>query len=280
MAIGTAAAIGAGIASAAGAVAGAIPKGGSSGPGNMGQPGQLEQQGINVQNDTLKQLQELLSKGASIDDVAKFTNQLRQARETGLVPQQADIQQANQYAAGIYAPQQAALQQSFQEQRLMANQQAARMGRDINDPTLQGTFGVGLAKQQQQLNAQQFGFGTQTAMDIAKSKLGFGEMLSNQASQNRQLLFGLGNTIANQGFQQRLAMSGQQQSQGGGFGGFLEGGLAGFGAAAKMYNPNSLLTPRIGQQFSDPQLDAPYQQQPNHGGNDINSFWNKILGKA
>lgn len=218
--------------SAAGAIAGAIPK--QSGTGPLSGAGPLESMGTNAQASAFGDLQSFLKSGPGQQDIADYTKLLQQARDTGIYPTETMINKAQNQAGSIFAPQQTALNQNFQQQRYTANQQALRAGRDINDPSVVGMLGRSQALQQQQLNSQQGAYATQLANQQAQGQLDIAGMLANQAFSNRQALFGMGNQLATQGWQQRFNEA--PKYSGGGAGEALSGGLAGFGAGAKAYS--------------------------------------------
>lgn len=235
MAIGTTAAIIGGV-SALGAIAGAaggnrpdFEMGGQGALGTQGQNlynqggstfgsgGSYAQQGLNTQASAFGQYGGLndfsASRGASMD----LASLLGQYQQSGGVPSQQDQQAAAGYANNQFAQQRVNLQQTFDQQMIDANRQAALSGRGGNDPILRAKLGQEQMRQTAGIDAAQQGFAGQYANQISQQRLGYAEGRTNVLTsmdslnaQNRQQaysnMFGLGG--------QQLAYGGQQQQMG------------------------------------------------------------------
>ena len=184
----------------------------------LSQMGSLERLGANLTEEELKQLKDLVSKGAGSQDVTNSLNSqrdlatlLQSYSQGGFLPTAQDTSTAQQYAKDIFAPQQTSLNQLFASQQTDANRQAAMLGRDINDPILRNKLAQSQANEQGILIAQQTALSAQTAQNMPLQRLGFAsdlanvnQSLANQAFQNRQTLLNLGNTVQQQGQNFRL----------------------------------------------------------------------------
>lgn len=248
--IGTATAIGLGLAatSAAGAVAGAIPKS-STQTVDAGQATDRERQGLGLQDRSAKELEGLTAVGpgerdvtASLGATRDLAGMLDEYTKSGGLPGQNDISAASGFAGSIFDPQRTALKQSFVEQTTEANRQAALLGRSVDDPILQAKLRTGMMNQEAKLNSEQGAFGSQLALSLPGQRLGLAgqraDILSNLASQafsNRSALLALGSGIAGAERQFRLNTATRKSETGGGLGGALEGGLAGFGTGMKLF---------------------------------------------
>lgn len=160
-------------------------------------------------------------------------------------PTDADLSQGNDLARRLFAGQQTSLNQSFTDQTNAANQQAALMGRSINDPILQAKLRTQQMRLQDVLAANQGGFAAQYAMEQPGQRLGFAQAragvlggLASQALANKQALASLGESLQTNERNWRLQTAShwgnQSQDSGGGLGGFLKGALAGAGAGASI----------------------------------------------
>jgi hypothetical protein len=157
-------------------------------------------------------------------------------------PDAGDIQRGNSIADNMFRSQQLALNNMFQDQSVQANRQAALMGRSMNDPILAAKLAQEQTRQQGMLDAQKGAFGMNYAMNNRMELLGQRANvlggLASQALANRQNLAAMGEGIMNNERQFRLATAThygtQEQSSGGGLGGFLTGAIAGAGAGAKI----------------------------------------------
>lgn len=205
--------------------------------------GQLSGSGQAAQgyiDDLLKQQYGMLGAGPGQQDVgAAYQSSLdlaklfQQYAQTGGLPNQQQTQYAQGVAQNLFAGQQAALNNSFLQQRTDANRSAAVAGRGPNDPVLMAKLAQAQAQQQQVLSGQQRGVAQDLALSLPGQQLGY-------AVQGNQLMQGL----ASQAFANRAAILGQGQhivdterartgtvdySKGGGFGGAIGGLVQGMG---------------------------------------------------
>lgn len=197
--------------------------------------------------DILKQyqgLQGLVGKGpgesdvtAGLDSTRGLANMLEQYRNTGGLPDQSDMQTARGYTNDIFAAQQTALNQGFEDQNIQANRLAAQLGRPVNDPILRAKLAQDQIRQQQLLESQKTGFTAQYAQNLPMQRLGFaGQLadvrnsLASQAMSNRQALLGMGQSIQTNERNFRLAQSNRWAtgSQTGESGGGVKGAIGGF----------------------------------------------------
>jgi hypothetical protein len=205
--------------------------------------------------DTMSALgnyQNLTSYGAGASQVSgalssqtNLANMYNQYAQSGGLPNQQQIGQANQYAQNIFAPQQTALQQSFIGAQANEQQQAGILGRSVADPVLQAKLQLGYMQQQQQLSAQQGSFANQMALQLPQNQLAYAtqgnqlqQQLAGQAFQNQYNMAGLGQGIlqSQQGYQ--LSSSGHygnlSSQSGGGLAGALSGAMSGFSGGANL----------------------------------------------
>lgn len=158
-----------------------------------------------------------------------------------ILPSQQDISSSNQFAQNIFAPQQTALNQLFQDQVTQSNRNAARMGRSINDPILANKLAQEQARQTALLQANQGSYASQLALQLPSQRLNNAmnranalQGLSTQALNNRLQILGLGQQLGQAERNFRLQTSQQYgnntQTSGGGLGGAIAGGLGGAGA--------------------------------------------------
>jgi hypothetical protein len=104
----------------------------------------------------------------------------------------------------LFGARRTALGQSFEDQLMQSNRQAALMGRAQNDPILKAKLAQEQIRQQAMLDAEQGGLATQLAMQLPGQRLGFAQQrsqilggLATQAMANRQALAALGSGIMN-----------------------------------------------------------------------------------
>lgn len=216
-----------------------------------------------------RDLQSLLQAGPGQAEVAAglgaqqdFASRIQQVLNQGGV----DIAGGQQFAQQIFAPQQVAMQQAFQDQEIQANRLAARLGRPGTDPILRNKLAQEQTRQQAALQAQQGAFAAQQAREIPRMQLGYAEALAgvrsglaSQAFQNRQALMQMGQQLTASERQYRMGTATttnqQQQSSGGGLGGAIAGGLAGIGAAPQFAQLGSMFGSWFGgggQQMAQP----------------------------
>ncbi len=170
---------------------------------------------------------------------------LQQLSQTGGLPGQQDISAARGLAADIFAPEQQAIRAGFGEQQQRTAQLAAQLGRPVNDPILQARLAQEQTRQLGALGARQTAFSAEQAQRLPLQRLGFaGQLadvrsgLASQALANRQTLLGMGQQLQQAERQFRLGtgtrFSTAEQQSGGGLGGAISGGLAGFGQFASV----------------------------------------------
>jgi hypothetical protein len=247
---------------------------------NQGQ-GELAEMGQGVQRDQLQGLMQLLTQGGQAQaqgDVQgarqESMNLIDMLRNAMGGPSQQNTAQAQRFSQSIFAPQEQALQQQFKQSETDTSRLAARLGRPVNDPILRAKLAESQGNAAAQLQAQKGAFTAQNAMgfqqqglDLQSQIAGIRGGLATQALQNRQALFGLGQSLVNQERNFRLATAGQttmgQTTQQGGLmdaigagaaiGGTLMGmpsfgggasaaGTAGAGSVASM-GPNRMIKP-------------------------------------
>ncbi len=222
---------------------------------NLAAESDLEKQAREAQGVQFQDLLKLLG-GQSISDIQAQQGQVSQAQggldqllaafaQSGGMPSQTQVGQAQQYAQQMFAPQQVAMQQAFQDQSTAASQQAARMGRSFgNDPILRARLAQEQTRQQAQLGAQQGAFAAQYAQQLPGQAIGAHEALINlrqgiasQAMQNRLNLLNLGSQLQNQerNFRFNTASRTTSQEGGGGIKGAIGGAFAGVGAGLSAY---------------------------------------------
>lgn len=273
MAIGTLSAIGAGIGGLAGAFGSNSTQ---TTQRNLGPAGSLENYAGQLTEEQLRQLSAMAGAGVGVQDTQNaadatrnYAAMLQQYSQTGANPNAQDISRSNQLASSLFAPQQLQLQQMFQDQSTQNSRLAAQLGRQVDDPILAAKLAQEQTRQQGGLNAQQGALGTQLSMQAPLDRLGFlGQSadtlnaLSQQAFANRQAVAGLGSQVLGQQQQFRLGSADitTNQSSGGGIGGALTGGLAGFGAFAGIQaqqQQNAILQGAMNQQRAPSSYAAP-----------------------
>lgn len=193
-------------------------------------------------------LQGMVGAGPGQKDVTNAYNQqqslatmLGDYAKTGGAAGQQDILQAQSSAALQFAPQQVALDQTFKQEQLRANQLAAQLGRPVNDPYIQAQLGINRMNSQQMLAANQGAYVDQQSRQNAMQRLGFTSQLTDvqnslasQAMSNRQALLSIGQGIQTNERNFRLQTAGRTVNQEGQSGGGLAGGISGALAGAGM----------------------------------------------
>jgi hypothetical protein len=229
-----------------GGIAGAIPKNTTqSQTVDAGQAGANEMAGQQGMMDMYRQLQGFAGAGPGQADVAAgyqgqkdLASMYQQYAQGGFLPGAEDSSRAQSFAAGQFAPQQAALNNNFADQTFAMNRSAAAMGQSANDPIAATKMRIEQTRQQGALDASKNAFGQQMAMQMPMQRLGFQEQasgiqagLATQAMANRQALAAMGEGIMTNERNFRLATATRTQNQqsGGGFGGALTGAIAGAG---------------------------------------------------
>lgn len=211
---------------------------------------ELEALGYNAQVSNFQDLMKLLQFGPGQSEIQantqyqnQFANQLQGLLGRSLNPTQANIQEDYGVSQQLFAPQQVALNQQFQDQATASNRLAARLGRAGNDPVLRNKLMQEQTRQQSMLNAEIGSYARQLPDIQATRALNLGGALSqirgglaSQALQNRQTLLSLGNELANSERNYRLQAAGRYgtresdsaQYSGGGIKGALQGGAQGY----------------------------------------------------
>jgi hypothetical protein len=176
---------------------------------------------FNLQDSSLSNIRSLLNAGPNDGDYAAgnqstrdLASLLKQYSQSGGLPNQNDISQANGIASNLFSARQTALDQSFTDQNTEAQRLAARLGRPINDPILQAKLRTGFIRQSDLLNSEKSSAAQQLALQLPGQRLGYAQQATgvlnnfgNQALANQQYLFGLGNSIGNQERNFRLKTS-------------------------------------------------------------------------
>lgn len=98
---------------------------------------------------------------------------LKSYQESGGLPGEQDITQANSLASNLFSARRTQLQQSLQDQYTDYQREAGRRGFASNDPVLNAKLRTGFMRQQDMLNAEQQAQGTQIAMGLPGQRLGF-----------------------------------------------------------------------------------------------------------
>jgi hypothetical protein len=217
---------------------------------NVAPPSALENQMSASLGSNFNSMQGLVDRGPGQQDVDAglqssrgLANMLQQFAQGGYMPNAQDNQQAQQFAASQFQPQQVGLQQQFQGQQQRAAQLASQLGRPVNDPIIQAKLSQEYMQGQERLGASQGAFATNFAMQMPQQRLGYTQQLAevnnslaSQAMANRQALLSLGSQIKGQEQQFRLGTASRTQTGGGGMAGAISGGLGGFGAGMGIAN--------------------------------------------
>lgn len=219
---------------------------------NLADASDRELEAFDLQDDQLKALQALFSKGATSKDYATAVQSQRdlakllgEMQSTSGLPTEQDIDTANRIASQLFGARQTALQQLFEDQTTEANRLAARLGRPVNDPILQAKLRTGFIRQQDLVNAEQNAAAQNLALQLPGQRLGFAQAqsqilsaLGDQAVSNINYLLSLGNQIANQERNFRLQTGERYSSgsikEGGGIGGAITGAIGGIGAGLEI----------------------------------------------
>jgi len=152
---------------------------------------------------------DMTSYNAGKDASNEFANLLKGYTESGGLPNQGDVTQANDLASQLFSARKVALDQSIQDQTTAFQRDAARRGTMANDPVFAAKMRTGFLRQQDLLSAEQQAQGTQIAMSLPGQRLGY-------AGQRADVL----NTVADrdnaryqQGIANLAALLGVGQSQ-------------------------------------------------------------------
>ncbi len=222
---------------------------------SKGQSG-LEKNTYASQLSNFADLQKLFSLGSGENEVSantqyqnQFASQLQQLLNRSINPSQADIAGSYSKSKDLFAPEQTALNQQFQDQNTSSNRLAARLGRAGNDPILRNKLAQEQTRQQSMLNSQVGSYARQLPQLEAQQTMNIGGQLSNlrmglatQAFQNRQTLLGMGNQLMQAERNYRLGAANRSTSgstsgenySGGGMKGMIGGAMSGLGAGMGM----------------------------------------------
>lgn len=222
---------------------------------NKGRSG-LEEAGYNQQVTGFADLQKLLGFGPGQNEVQAnttfqndFASTLQQLLGQITNPTQQSINQNFGEAQQLFAPQQTALNQQFQDQNIASNRLSARLGRAGNDPILRNKLAQEQTRQQSSLNSEIGSYSRQLpqirgqqAMDLGGQLSNLRQGLATQALQNRSTLLSMGNELANSERNYRLqtaqrtnnGYSSTETTGGGGAKGAIAGGFGGAGTGAEI----------------------------------------------
>ena len=181
-----------------------------------------------VVGESLAKLLELIKsqEGATSGAPAQYAKMLQDMIQSGGLPSEKQIGSANQFAANIFAPQQAALNNAFTQAGVDTARTSAQLGRSVDDPILAAKLAQYKGQQQNVLSGQQTALGSQLALQLPREQLGYSQALAAQALQNRQALLGLGSNIMQN--QQNYGLSTAKRTTTGIGGGGLKGAFSGF----------------------------------------------------
>lgn len=214
---------------------------------NKGRSG-MEQQTNDGSLNQYNQLGQMINAGPGQADIQQanimdrdLADRMNQFSMNG--PNQNQIDQAKQFATGMFAPQEQALKFAFQDQEVQSNRLAARLGRSGNDPVLRAKMAQEQTRQMADLNAQKTQTATQYAYGSGDRMMQMGNAVSNlrnglasQAFNNRQTLLQLGQQMTQAerdyrvGTATRTTDTTMTSATPGGLGGALNGAIAGAGA--------------------------------------------------
>lgn len=196
-------------------------------------------------------LAEMVDAGPGVDDIKNsniasrdLAALLKSYSETGGLPTDSDVTNANKFANSIFAAREEAMNQDFVNQTTDANRMAAAMGREINDPILQAKLRNNLFNQRALLGKEKQGYAAELGLGMADRRINYANQGANilgnlayQAMQNRAAILGLGQNLQGSERQWRLETGKrygtQEQSSGGGLKGGIEGFLGGAGMGFK-----------------------------------------------
>lgn len=201
-----------------------------------------------------RSLQELVNAGApagraaqagSVEASKGLTEMLAAYAKGGFLPSEADLGTSSQFARDIFAAQQTALDQGFEDEQTRMQRLAAQLGRPVNDPILQAKYAQEKLRQQQTLEAQKTGFVAQEARNLPLQRLAFqGQLadvqsqLASQALQNRMALLNVGSQLQANERDFRLGTAtrrGEQNTyQPGGLQGALTGAVGGMALGSQI----------------------------------------------
>ncbi len=254
----------------------------------LGAESELEKQAGSAQLSQFQDLLKLLGGQNNVDQIQGYQQSATQAQggldsllaafaQAGGQPTQAQMQQAQGYAQQVFAPEQNALQNTFQQQEIGNSRLAASLGRSSNDPILRAKMLQEQSRAQGDLSSRQNAYAAQYGQMLPQQAIGAQEALLNyrqniasQAMQNRLNLLNLGNQLQNSERNWRLQTGTRwgEQASGGGTAGALSGGLAGFGQGLGIANMLGAGNAAQGMQSFDINAGRSYQNVPlNVNGN-------------
>lgn len=167
-----------------------------------------------------------------------LAEQFRQAGISGGLPTAGDIGATRGIAEQLFAPEQVALQQSFERQRQEGRRTAGRLGRQINDPVLLAKLAQQETQAGERFEARRGSVAQQLALQQPERRLGFAQQaagiqsgLATQAFRNRAALLGIGQQIGQGERQFRLQTATRtgENVQEGSLAQGISGALGGFG---------------------------------------------------
>lgn len=220
----------------------------------LGEQSALEKDAFGLQSEELNNLRQALTAGGMEQLQGDITSARGAQMDLASMLQQAqrgpssqNVSDAQRFANDIFAPQQQAMQQQFQQAETETSRLAARLGRQVDDPILRAKLAEAQGAQMGQLQAQKGAFTAQTAQGFQQQGLGMQNQLAQlrgglatQALQNRQALMGMGQSLLNQERNFRLntaTRTGNSQTiQQGGLGdviGAVTGGIGAFAGLGK-----------------------------------------------
>ncbi len=204
--------------------------------------GALEKQAGDMTSRAMTGFEDMVNYGPGQADVKaglasqqNLGNFLEQMFNNGGLPNAQQMGFANQLTNDVFAPEQIALQQRFQDAQTFGNRQAARMGRSGSDPILMNKLLQEQTRQQQMLGGQMTAFRAQQAQAMPQQQLQLASQLAqvrsglaSQAMQNRQALFSMGSQLKGQeqNFRAGTASTNVTNTTGGGMLGGLAGALS------------------------------------------------------
>lgn len=216
----------------------------------------LEKNSYESQLKQFSDLMGLVGKGPGESEVTanntfqnSFATQLTQLMQKMQNPSASDISGYASKARDLFAPDQVALNQRFDDQRVEANRTAGRLGRGGMDPIFSNKLMQEKTRQQQSLDANVLSYSRQLPEMEANNMMNIGGAIGNirsnlaaQAMNNRQMLLQMGDQLKNSERNFRMGTATHYQSgnsdtsqySGGGFKGAMGGAMQGFSAMMPM----------------------------------------------
>lgn len=176
---------------------------------------------------------------AAVGSQREVADILQQLQQTSGLPSEQDITRSRELTSAFFAPEREALKQSFEQQGIAASRQAARLGREANDPILRNKLIQDETRQQALLSARETAEAQNLAFQLPGQRLQFAGQradilggIAGQAFSNRSSLLALGNQLSQQDRAFRLATATRTNIQEGSLGQALAGAFAGIGQGA------------------------------------------------